>query len=114
MDFMACLLQDTPINPYVQLVDAMTRFITPLWMGLALIMVSYRCDALLPSASTCMQQLNSPAWSRSGNSGMWQAPSWCRLPVTCMRQQASRLPVLLSWSASFASTCSELSFAVVM
>eukprot|EP00891_Asterochloris_glomerata_P002381 jgi/Astpho2/2381/Aster-05640 len=35
-------IKDTPINPYVQLVDAMTRFITPLWMGLALIMVSYR------------------------------------------------------------------------
>ncbi len=48
---MACLLQDTPINPYVQLVDAMTRFITPLWMGLALIMVSYRCNTLLSSAS---------------------------------------------------------------
>ena len=48
---MACLLQDTPINPYVQLVDAMTRFITPLWMGLALIIVSYRCNDLLPSGS---------------------------------------------------------------
>ena len=76
MKFMACLLQETPINPYVQLVDAMTRFITPLWMGLALITVSYRCDTLLPSASnqSCLQPLNSPPWSPSGNPCMWQAP----------------------------------------
>ena len=50
---MACLLQETPINPYVQLVDAMTRFITPLWMGLALITVSYRCNTLPSSAQQC-------------------------------------------------------------
>ena len=86
MDSMACLLQDTPINPYVQLVDAMTRFITPLWMGLALIMVSYRCDALLPPAAnvhaTAQLPCLAPFWQLRHVAGTIVVPSASDMHVT--------------------------------